>query len=180
LSIFLAVIERDAIYDDEALVRFILHTGVSVSELCALKWKDLSFANVPGHRRKCVMMKVAGRSESRLIPLNDFAVHALTVLGFNGVLPSKGKLSETYIFLREGCEMTPKMVHYVVDRYAKIAHVPVTPSILRNTFCKKLAKSGVPLKHLAKLIGVTEQSASVYYVSAKPDMADLLAAVDLA
>jgi site-specific recombinase XerD len=74
--------------------------------------------------------------------------------------------------------MTPKMVHYVVNRYAKIAHVPVTPSILRNTFCKKLAKSGVPLEHLAKLIGITEQSASVYYVCAE-NIADLRAAVDL-
>jgi integrase/recombinase XerC len=179
LASFLKVIETDALYDDEALIRFILQTGLSVSELCALKWKDIHFANVPGRRGKCAIMRVTGRSGIRQIPLNDSAVDALTVLGLNGVLRTKGKLLDARIFFRGAHGMTPKMVHYVIDRYAKIARIIVTPSILRNTFCKKLAESGVPLEHLAELIGVSETSAKTYYV-AVPKIDDLVAAVDRA
>src|SRR5271170_7849815 len=84
--------------------------------------------------KKCLALEVLGRSGNRQIPLNELAMRALTKRGLNDVLQRGGRAMQNCVFSKDGSPLTPKMVHYSIDRYAKIMGVNATPSILRHTF----------------------------------------------
>jgi site-specific recombinase XerD len=174
VSKLLDSLDQYAPIGDQALIEFLLHTGLTAGEVCEVCWNEVSTVPVPGSRQGCLMLEVTGRGGKRKIPLSELAVLALQGLGLQEVLKRGGKELHNAIFEKDGYPQTPKMVHYAVNRWAEVAGVPATPSSLRNTFAKRLAASGVPRHHLAEYMGISEQSASVYYPTQKVSTKDLL------
>jgi site-specific recombinase XerD len=174
VSKLLDSLDQYAPIGDQALIEFLLHTGLTAAEVCAICWKEVSMVSVPGNRQGCLMLQATGRGGTRNIPLSEHAVIALQGLGLHEVLEKGGKALHSPIFEKDGYPQTPKMVHYAVNRWAEVAGVPATPSSLRNTFAKRLSASGVPRQHLAGYLGISEQSASVYYPTQKVSTKDLL------
>lgn len=168
--------KRFAKEEDRILLEFLLQTGLTAGELCAICWGDVSTARSQGSLRLALMLMVEGPSRVRKIFLNDKAIDLLVRLGLNEMIQKGGKALDIPIFTRDNLSLTPKIVHYTVTRLATEAKVDATPSLLRNFFALKLAESGVPRNHLAEYLGISEQSASVYYPTKKVSSADLLAA----
>ncbi len=179
LKAFFKVVHLYAEPEDLAIVEFLSHTGLTVSELCQLRWKHVSFHEL-GRGQKCLMLDIAGRSGKRQIPINPEAMQVLVDRGLDDVSREAGKSQLGWIFTRNGQKLTPKMVHYVIERYSLLTDIKVTPSILRNTYARKLAQSGVPRTHLAQLLGLSLQSVAVYYHESEGTLNDLVSATSKA
>ena len=141
-------VERGGYARDIALVALLLHTGLRVAELAALRWADLEVRDRSGTLK---VRKGKGRKQ-RTIPLNLEARHALGELRAMrdrwsmpktaGVLQGqRGPLTERGIQAR--------LAKYAVD--AKIEDL--SPHVLRHTWCKNLADAGVRLEVIAALAG---------------------------
>jgi integrase/recombinase XerC len=178
LNKYLTELDMAAFEEDMAIVLFILNTGITAGELCRLTWGDLSFVETPGGRKRRFTIAVGEKKRAREIPLTDSATEPLLAFGLGTIAPSYKKNLKKQIFEKEGKGMTPKMVHYLVDKYAFFVDFSVSPQILRNTFCKRMADADVPLQHLAKMIGVKPEAARVYYAQPMAGPEQLLAAAE--
>lgn len=77
-----------------------------------------------------------------------------------------------------GPVLTPGDVYQQIVRIAKLARVPnVTPNVFRHTAATKMARRGVPLWVIAKVLGNSLEMVERVYAKHSPD--DLRAAVDL-
>lgn len=178
LNKYLAELNKNGLEEHVAIVLFILNTGVTAGELCRLTWGDLSFIETHGGRKRRFTISVGDNKRARQIPLTESGAEPLLVFGLEELASNFKKKSKKPIFEMDGKAFTPKMVHYLVDKYAYSFDFPVTPQILRNTFCKRLADADVPLQHLAKMIGVKPDAAKVYYAQPVAGIEQLLAAAE--
>jgi site-specific recombinase XerD len=169
-----ASLRKDAKKESRLLIDFLLHTGLTAGEVSMLSWGDVSAIATPGAKHKCVMLLVGGRSGFRNIPLGDKAITVLLELGLNDAKSKAERNVNTPIFTSNGLELSPKMVHYAVTQCGNTAGVAVTPSALRNTFAFRLASAEISREHLAEYMGISEQSASAYYIAPKVNLKDLV------
>ena len=178
LNKYLAAIELTGLEEHVAIVLFILNTGVTTGELCRLTWGDMSSLKTAGRRKQSFAISVGSEKRARQIPLTEAAAKPLLSFGSESLAVSLLKNLKKPIFQIDGKALTPKMVHYFIDKYASFVDFPVTPQILRHTFCKRMADAEVPLQHLAKMIGVKPEAARVYYAQPVAGLEQLLAAAE--
>ena len=168
----LASVKKHAKKEERLLIEFLLYTGLTAGEIGLLSWGDISKAKALGSRQNCIVLQVGGRSGYRDIPLGEKAEAVLVELGMKDILATKSANNPLYGSAIFG--LTPKMVHYAVTQGGDAAGVPVTPSLLRNTFAFRLVSSDVSKQHLAEYMGISEQSASVYYPITQVHLKDLI------
>ena len=178
LNKYLAELDTSGFEEHVAIVLFILNTGVTAGELCRLTWGDLASIETHGGRKRRFTVLVGEGKRARQIPLTEAAAEPLLVFGLDSLADQFKKKLKKPIFEMHGKAFTPKMVHYLVDKYAYYFDFAVTPQILRNTFCKRMADAEVPLQHLAKMIGVKPEAARVYYAQPVAGLEQLLAAAE--
>ena len=178
LNKYLAELNMNGFEEHVAIVLFILNTGVTAGELCRLTWGDLSSVETHGGRKRRFTISVGQGKRARQIPLTEAAAEPPLVFGLEGIADNFKKKLKKPIFEMHGKAFTPKMVHYLVDKHAYFFDFAVTPQILRNTFCKRMADAEVPLQHLAKMVGVKPEAARVYYAQPVAGLEQLLAAAE--
>lgn len=153
---------------DRSILLLLLHTGLRISEMCALKMTDLELSD----RKGKIVVRQGKGSKRREIPLNQAARQALK--DWLGVRPQAG---ETLFLGRRGQALTPSGVYRrLADlaRRAKIEHL--SPHTLRHTFAKNLVDSGVGLERVAALLGHANLNTTRVYVA--PGQRDLERAVE--
>lgn len=154
---------------DQAAITLMLHTGVRVSELCALTWKDVHCSE----RRGLLTVRSGKGRKRRQIPLNRDAREGLRTLGY-------GEHAGTAvpIFWGQRGPLTPRGVQLLLARYARAAGLQrVTPHALRHSFCKNLVNVGVSLEKIALLAGHDSLETTRRYC--EPSLQDLEQAVEL-
>lgn len=152
---------------DRSILLLLLHTGLRISEMCALKMTDLELSD----RKGKIVVRQGKGSKRREIPLNQAARQALK--DWLDVRPQAG---EALFLGRRGQALTPSGVHRRLAhlaRRAKIAHL--SPHTLRHTFAKNLVDSGVGLERVAALLGHANLNTTRVYVT--PGERDLERAV---
>lgn len=162
-------VERFGTPRDHAAVTLMLHTGVRVSELCALVWQDVHLSE----RRGLLTVRSGKGSKRRHIPLNRDTRQALRTLGY-------GEHAGTAVpmFCGQRGPLTPRGVQLLLARYARIAGLQrVTPHVLRHSFCKNLVNVGVSLEKIALLAGHDSLETTRRYC--EPSLQDLEQAVEL-
>jgi integrase/recombinase XerC len=146
---------------DRALVVLLLHTGLRVSEVCALEMGDVQI----GERSGWVQVRGGKGNKSRRVPLNREAREALKAwLGERG--EAEGRLF---------VGLTPSGVHRRLGEIGRRAGVEVHPHTLRHTFAKNLVDGGIGLHEAAALLGHSSLNATRVYVT--PGERDLERAV---
>lgn len=151
---------------DDVLIGIMLHAGLRVGEVCALKREDIVISERSG---KIIVRKGKG-NKYREVPLNKTIRKMLSRwLEENPAGP---------LFPgRNGNEITSRAVFNVVKKYAYKARLQdVTPHTLRHTFCKNLIDMGVPIDQVAMMAGHSSLEVTKRYTA--PSMADLQAAVE--
>lgn len=153
---------------DIAIVTVLVHTGLRVSELCALTTEDV----VLRERSGTLVVRSGKGNKRREIPLNATARNALKEwFAVRGEAPGPLFTSQ-----KDG-PLSSRAVEYLISKYAYEARLDyVTPHTLRHTFCKSLIDAGESLDRVAVLAGHSNLNTTARYT--KPTENDLQKAVE--
>ncbi len=163
------IVEKGRKLRDIAIVKLLLNTGLRVSELCALTWKDIKISPKKGR----LSVNHGKGSKRRTIPLNKDARQVLVELGYH-----KKKGGSERVFIGQRGAMTPRGIESTLRKYVKQTDLEeVSPHQLRHTFCKNLIDAGVSLEKVATLAGHDNLETTRRYCT--PSEQDLEAAVEL-
>jgi site-specific recombinase XerD len=156
LDRLIRAVEKESKKRDLAIVLTLRHTGLRVSELCALRLGDVDL----GERKGSVTVRSGKGSKYRVVPLNVDARNAI-----RDYLAVRPAVSDDHLFIgqrREG--LSPQAVENLVTKYARLAGLAdVTPHTLRHSFGKGLLDSGVDLVAVAALLGHSRLETTAIY-----------------
>jgi len=143
---------------DKVLVHLLLYTGVRVSELVAIKIRDIDFL---AHQ-----LKVVGKGgKYREIPLKPELVD--TIKKYIVERRWNPHYKSEYLLLGQCGPLGRDAVNRVLLRIEKESKVQqhLKPHTFRHTFCTTLIEKGVPLTTVAKLAGhVSIETTSRFYI----------------
>ncbi len=155
--------ERTGNKRDLAILATLRHTGLRVSELCALRVDSLQLAERRGQ------LQVWGKGQKhRVVPLNLDVRKAL-----EAYLEIRPKLDSPYLFIgQRGNGLTAKGVADIVHKYAYHAGLQdVSPHTLRHSFGKHSLDAGVDLVTVSTLLGHQRLETTAIYTT--PSQRDL-------
>ena len=131
-----------------AIVYMLLHTGIRVSELCALNVSDIN------HLTKQVTVKDT-HEDRRIIPLSDELIKHLS--DYLDVTHPKDAL-----FVSKTKErLTERSVQYMLKKFN------IHAQKLRHTFCQHLIDQGVGLEVVSKLAGHRDINVTKRYAKSR-------------
>jgi len=156
-------------FRDAVMVRFLLHTGLRVGELCDLRLSDLTLGERKG---SALVRRGKGRKQRIVMLMND------TRKDLAEWLKVRPPVSSDCLFVGQvGEAIQPRLVQRVVQRYAESAEIEdLTPHVLRHTFARSLLDSGATPFEVAKLLGHSSLDSTARY--AQPSEEDLRNAVE--
>lgn len=153
---------------DIAIITLLMHTGLRVSELCALNIDDVTIRERSGH----IIVRSGKGNKYREVPLNLTARRAL-----KGWIKIRGNGPGPLFPGRGGRHITARNIEFMISRYAYDARLEnVTPHVLRHTFCKSLVDAGESLDRVAVLAGHADLNTTAKYT--RPTRKDLQNSVD--
>jgi integrase/recombinase XerC len=138
---------------DRALLEVLYATGLRVSELVSLDWRDLDLS--------ARVLRVMGKGgKERMVPFGRQAAAALTAwLGGWDEVRSRDRGADPEaepVFLHHrGGRLSDRSVRRVLDRYVDRAALAagVHPHTLRHTFATHLLEGGADLRAIQELLG---------------------------
>lgn len=156
-------------YRDAVMVRFLLHTGLRVGELCDLRISDITL----GERKGSVLVRRGKGRKQRIVMLMNETRKDLTEW-----LKIRPRVQSDCFFIGQvGEAIQPRLVQRVVQRYAEAAEIEdLTPHVLRHTFARSLLDSGATPFEVAKLLGHSSLDSTARYT--QPSEEDLMNAVE--
>ncbi len=145
---------------DRTIIRLLYFAGLRVSELCALKWRDLKTRKEGGGQ-----ITVFGKGDK-----------TRTVLVGAGVwrdiqeLKDNGKKDDPVFVSRIGGHLCRSMVFHIVKNAAKRAKIEanVSPHWLRHSHASHSLDRGAPIHLLQKTLGHSSVAITEMYLHAKP------------
>jgi integrase/recombinase XerC len=152
----LVQVEGDSAIDrrDRALLELFYSSGLRLSELCALRWRDLDAAQG--------LVTVVGKgSKTRIVPVGS---HALTALA--EWRPHTPAQPDTPIFTgRGGAPISPRAVQQRVRQLAQRQGIwkRVHPHLLRHSFASHVLESSGDLRGVQELLGHADIATTQIY-----------------
>lgn len=151
---------------DRAVMEVLYSSGVRVSELVGLDWRDVDFS--------LGVVKVLGKgSRERIVPVGEAALAALRdYADHQRTRWRRTARGEEPVFLnRSGNRITTRSVARIVEKYLTLAGVPVRmgPHGLRHTFATHLLNAGADLRSIQELLGHASLSTTQRYTHVNLD-----------
>jgi len=134
----------------QAIVLLMLHTGIGVGELVALRLADVTLT--AGGGSLCVFSR-STRPAARTLVLNSEVRQALAA--YLALCPLQ---PEQRLFAGQRGALGVRQVQRILHKCAWIAGLPpalLTAQVLRYTFGRNLVQAGAPLEQVARLLGCT-------------------------
>ncbi|QQE81552.1 tyrosine-type recombinase/integrase [Alicyclobacillus sp. SO9] len=154
-------IERDGNLRNISIAYMLLHTGLRISELCALDVEDVEIHERSGQ----VIVRHGKGNIARKVPLSAEARHHLSKY-----LESRGDKNTALFMSNERKRISVRTVQYMLSKHG------VHPHQLRHTFCHDLVGSGVDISTVAELAGHSDINVTRRY--SKPTQAELEKAIE--
>ncbi len=158
-----ALIENEKDLRNHLILKTLYQTGVRVSELCGLQWKDIT----PRPEIKTVQLTVYGkRGKTRYITLKPEL--AIELEKFR-----EKALGSAPIFTSEkGNALAPAHIHRIVKRAAAKAQLPsadkVSPHWLRHAHATHALERGAPLRLVQATLGHASLDTTSKYLHIRP------------
>lgn len=140
--------EANKSYREYAIIMMMLKAGLRVGEVCSLKWSNVQIIGNGGK------MLIRGKGQQqRTVPLIPEMVEVLNQYKENH--PPKGE----YVFYSQKSDsITERMIQLIVKEFEGISAKNVLidelhPHILRHTFAHNLARGGMALEAIARVLG---------------------------
>lgn len=130
---------------DLAFVALTLSTGLRVTEICTVLWRDVTIRNDKG------ILRIYRSKKSRQIQL-ALDREAMDALKSYGYAEHAGKAER--LFPGRVSHISRRWLELLVDRYCKLAGLEgVTPATLRHTFIRNAVLAGMDPIAVAQLVG---------------------------
>ena len=151
---------------DRAVMEVLYSSGVRVSELVGLDWREVDFA--------LGVLKVFGKgSKERIVPVGEVALAALRDYADHqrGRWGRTARGEEPVFLNRFGTRITTRSIARIVDKYLRLAGIPVRmgPHGLRHTFATHLLNAGADLRSIQELLGHVSLSTTQRYTHVNLD-----------
>lgn len=137
----------NVILRDIAVLELLFATGIRVSELCSLKYKNVDL--IRGE------IKIYGKgSKERLIQIgNKQVLKALNQYykAFSCQIDQNG----SFFINRLQNQLSEQSVRFMIQKYTKMAGIPlhITPHMFRHSFATFLLEEDVDIRYIQKLLG---------------------------
>ncbi len=142
-------ITKDNGMRDKAMLELMYATGLRVSELLSLQFKNVNMQNS--------MIKVYGKgNKERNVPISDFAMEYLRKYIDGPRKRNVGAKKTQLIFLnRDGKEISRTYFYMQIKRYAEQKGIDnsVSPHTLRHCFATHLLENGASLRAVQEMLG---------------------------
>lgn len=165
-------VTKDLGLRDKAMLELLYASGLRVSELLSLRFKDIDLENR--------LLDVHGKgSKERIVPYSRFADDYLRKYLDGPRKRNKGK-DASYLFLgRDGKPLSRIAFFKVVRKYASKAGIekPVSPHSLRHSFATHLLERGADLRTVQELLGHSKITTTQIYTEVSS--ARIMSAYDL-
>jgi integrase/recombinase XerC len=171
----LRCVESKRVRRDIALVLVLFDCGLRVSELCALKWRDVEL-----FERKGDLAIWEGKGgKHRSVPISKRCRAALRDLriGPEGESPAP----EDPVFASrkgasQGGHMTPRAVQKLLDKYCRPLGIHVSPHMCRHSCAKDMLDRGNQVPAVQAILGHENPTTTMGYLTSSPE--DLRRAVE--
>ncbi len=161
---------------DSAIILTLLHTGLRVGELCALKLDDVQIKDRSGK----VTVRRGKGMRYREVPLNATARQVLQAwLAVRPAIVADESVSALFVSKYREPLGAGAVQHLLREISQETGH-EITPHMLRHSFAKALVDSGVGLEKVAALLGHTSlETTRVYTVPTERDLVLAVNRLDL-
>lgn len=152
---------------DYLILEMLYSSGIRVSELCALKQRDLDLKN------RTMLVHGKGQKD-RLVPIGK-RLDALLSSYYLGARPNIMKHKDhPYVFVNtQGDPITTRGIRYIIKALieASSTYLNITPHTLRHTFASHLLSKGADLRSVQALLGhASISSTQIYTEISKEDL----------
>ncbi|HVA40263.1 MAG TPA: tyrosine-type recombinase/integrase, partial [Candidatus Binataceae bacterium] len=132
---------------DRAILEVLYSSGLRVSELTGLCWRDID------EELGMVMVRAGKGNKDRLVPLGEPALDALKA--WRGAMASGWTPDSAVIMNMRGGRLTPRSVQNIVARRLIEAGIetPLTPHGLRHCFATHMLNGGADLRSIQEMLG---------------------------
>ncbi|WP_229776621.1 tyrosine-type recombinase/integrase [Deinococcus ruber] len=145
---------------DRATVVLMRHTGLRASEICQLRWHDVTLGQTGGS------LWLAGPGpRRRTVPLDPAAHEAIRVC--RPVLPEPS--AHLFSSPRQGTVLSVRALSHLIRKYARLVDLDLGLHDLRHRFGYVMAEQ-VPLHRLAQLIRHASLDTTALYLRASTDL----------
>jgi integrase/recombinase XerC len=132
---------------DRAILEVLYSSGLRVSELTGLCWRDVD------DELGMVMVRAGKGNKDRLVPLGEPALDALKA--WRSAMPTAWTPDGAVITNLRGGRLTPRSVQNIVARRLIDAGIgaPLTPHGLRHCFATHMLNGGADLRSIQEMLG---------------------------
>jgi integrase/recombinase XerC len=142
-----ADLQSPAALRDRAILEVLYSSGLRVSELTGLCWRDID------DELGMVMVRAGKGNKDRLVPLGEPAIDALKA--WRSAMPIAWTHEGAVITNLRGGRLTPRSVQNIVARRLIDAGIdtPLTPHGLRHCFATHMLNGGADLRSIQEMLG---------------------------
>jgi|SRR5579863_1126879 len=139
--------ERPAAIRDRAIMEILYSSGLRVSELTGLCWRDVD------QELGMVMVRAGKGNKDRFIPIGELALDALH--RWRAAMPVASSPDDPVITNLRGGRLTARSVQKMLERRLTVAglETPLTPHGLRHCFATHLLNAGADLRSIQEMLG---------------------------
>lgn len=132
---------------DIAVIELLFATGMRISELCSLKYKDIDLYD------RVVRIYGKGEKERQLQICNDCVISALE----NYIcIYQTAPRDDNYFFINtSGTRMSEQSVRNMIVKYCNLAGISqhITPHMFRHSFATLLLEEDVDIRYIQEMLG---------------------------
>ncbi len=140
---------------DKAVIELLMSTGIRVSELCAIKKKDIDL-------EEKYLIIYGKNAKERVIYLGHDVYKALK--NYQQVFFDKMQQQEYFFMNNQYHRLTDQSVRHIINRYTNGYHV--TPHMFRHTFATMLLEQDVDITYIQKILGHSSITTTSIYAYA--------------
>lgn len=132
---------------DIAVIELLFATGMRISELCSLKYKDIDLYD------RVVRIYGKGAKERQLQICNDCVISALE--NYICIYQTTQK-DDNYFFINtSGTRMSEQSVRNMIVKYCNMAGISqhITPHMFRHSFATLLLEEDVDIRYIQEMLG---------------------------
>lgn len=132
---------------DIAVIELLFATGMRISELCSLKYKDIDLYD------RVVRIYGKGAKERQLQICNDCVISALE--NYISIYQTT-KNDDNYFFINtSGTRMSEQSVRNMIVKYCNLAGISqhITPHMFRHSFATLLLEEDVDIRYIQEMLG---------------------------